>query len=119
MCGGIYEEDFTGEMWMNKKPMIDRGLLGGVTLESAVKLVEFLKCEADMDDDLTTVEYYNGMLEGLNANMAGEICSEALEREIKAYGIETCINFKAFPTDDRSLIELGEDRYQDRPKCPQ
>jgi len=104
---------------MNKKPMIDRGLLGGVTLESAVKLVEFLKCEADMDDDLTTVEYYNGMLEGLNANMAGEICSEALEKEIKAYGIETCINFKAFSTDDRSLIELGEDKYQDRPKCAQ
>ena len=100
-------------MWMNKKPMIDRGLLGGVTLESAVKLVEFLKCEADMDDDLTTVEYYNGMLEGLNANMAGEICSKALEREIKAYGIETCINFKAFPTDDRSLIELGTDRDKD------
>ena len=98
---------------MNKKPLIDRGLLGGVTLESAVKLVEFLKCEADMDDDLTTVEYYNGMLEGLNANMAGEICSEALEREIKAYGIETCINFKAFPTDDRSLIELGTDRDKD------
>jgi len=98
---------------MNKKPMIDRGLLGGVTLESAVKLVEFLKCEADMDDDLTTVEYYNGMLEGLNANMAGEICSKALEREIKAYGIETCINFKAFPTDDRSLIELGTDRDKD------
>ena len=100
-------------MWMNKKPLIDRGLLGGVTFESAVKLVEFLRCEADMDDDLTTVEYYNGMLEGLNANMAGEICSEALEREIKAYGIETCINFKAFPTDDRSLIELGTDRDKD------
>ena|SRR5210317_254818 len=98
---------------MSKKPMIDRGLLGGVTYESAVKLVEFLKREADMDDDLTTVEYYNGMLEGLNANMAGEICSEALEREIKAYGIETCINFKAFPTDDRSLIELGTDRDKD------
>jgi len=98
---------------MNKKPLIDRGLLGGVTFESAVKLVEFLRCEADMDDDLTTVEYYNGMLEGLNANMAGEICSEALEREIKAYGIETCINFKAFPTDDRSLIELGTDRDKD------
>ena len=95
---------------MSMKPTIDRGLLGGVTLESAVKLVEFLKREADMDDDLTTVEYYNGMLEGLNANMAGEICSEALEKEIKAYGIETCINFKAFPTDDRSLIELGKDR---------
>jgi len=93
--------------------MIDRGLLGGVTLDSAIKLVEFLKREADMDDDLTTVEYYNGMLEGLNANMAGEICSEALEREIKAYGIETCINFKAFPTDDRSLIELGTDRDKD------
>ena len=104
---------------MSKKPTIDRGLLGGVTLESAVKLVEFLKREADMDDDLTTVEYYNGMLEGLNANMAGEICSEALEKEIKAYGIETCIHFKAFPTDDRSLIELGEDGYQDRPKCAQ
>ena len=98
---------------MSKKPTIDRGLLGGVTLESAVKLVEFLKREADMDDDLTTVEYYNGMLEGLNANMAGEICSEALEKEIKAYGIETCINFKAFPTDDRSLIELGTDRDKD------
>ena len=98
---------------MNKKPLIDRGLLGGVTLESAVKLVEFLKCEADMDDDLTTVEYYNGMLEGLNANMAGEICSEALEKEIKAYGIKTCTNFKAFPTDDRSLIELGTDRDKD------
>ena len=98
---------------MSKKPTIDRGLLGGVTLDSAVKLVEFLRCEADMDDDLTTVEYYNGMLEGLNANMAGEICSEALEKEIKAYGIETCINFKAFPTDDRSLIELGTDRDKD------
>ena len=98
---------------MSKKPTIDRGLLGGVTLDSAVKLVEFLKREADMDDDLTTVEYYNGMLEGLNANMAGEICSEALEKEIKAYGIETCINFKAFPTDDRSLIELGTDRDKD------
>jgi hypothetical protein len=98
---------------MSKKPTIDRGLLGGVTYESAVKLVEFLKREADMDDDLTTVEYYNGMLEGLNANMAGEICSEALEKEIKAYGIETCINFKAFPTDDRSLIELGTDRDKD------
>ena len=98
---------------MSKKPTIDRGLLGGVTLDSAVKLVEFLKREADMDDDLTTVEYYNGMLEGLNANMAGEICSEALEREIKAYGIETCINFKAFPRDDRSLIELGTDRDKD------
>ena len=98
---------------MSKKPMIDRGLLGGVTLDSAIKLVEFLKREADMDDDLTTVEYYNGMLEGLNANMAGEICSEALEKEIKAYGIETCINFKAFPTDDRSLIELGTDRDKD------
>jgi hypothetical protein len=98
---------------MSRKPTIDRGLLGGVTLDSAVKLVEFLKREADMDDDLTTVEYYNGMLEGLNANMAGEICSEALEKEIKAYGIETCINFKAFPTDDRSLIELGTDRDKD------
>jgi len=98
---------------MSKKPTIDRGLLGGVTLDSAVKLVEFLKREADMDDDLTTVEYYNGMLEGLNANMAGEICSEALEREIKAYGIETCIHFKAFPSDDGSLIELGTDRDKD------
>ena len=104
---------------MSKKPTIDRGLLGGVTLESAVKLVEFLKCEADMDDDLTTVEYYNGMLEGLNANMAGEICSEALEREIKAYGIEIIEHPTAVTGDDRSLIELGEDRYQDRPKCPQ
>ena len=104
---------------MSKKPTIDRGLLGGVTLDSAVKLVEFLRCEADMDDDLTTVEYYNGMLEGLNANMAGEICSEALEKEIKAYGIETCINFKAFPTDDGSTSESGEDGYQDRPSCAQ
>src|SRR6056300_936489 len=104
---------------MSKKPTIDRGLLGGVTLDSAVKLVEFLKREADMDDDLTTVEYYNGMLEGLNANMAGEICSEALEREIKAYGIETIEHPTSVAGDDRSLIELGEDRYQDRPKCPQ
>jgi len=104
---------------MSKKPTIDRGLLGGVTLESAVKLVEFLKREADMDDDLTTVEYYNGMLEGLNANMAGEICSEALEKEIKAYGIETCIHFKAFPSDDGSTSALGTDGDQDRPSCPQ
>ena len=104
---------------MSKKPMIDRGLLGGVTLESAVKLVEFLKREADMDDDLTTVEYYNGMLEGLNANMAGEICSEALEREIKAYGIETIEHPTSVAGDDGSTSALGTDGDQDRPSCPQ
>jgi len=95
---------------MSRKPTIDRGLAGGVTYESAVVLVEFLKREADMDDDLTTVEYYSGMLEGLNANMAGEIHSSALEREIKAYGIETITDIGAIPTDDGSPCGLGKNR---------
>jgi len=98
---------------MSRKPTIDRGLLGGVTYESAVVLVEFLKREADMDDDLTTVEYYSGMLEGLNANMAGEICSPALEREIKAYGIETITDLTTVTRDDRSTRATGTDRDQD------
>ena len=104
---------------MSKKPSIDRGLTGGVTYESMENLLRFLINEADMDDDSWNVEYYSGMLEGIKSNMQGEIHSARLEREIKAYGIETCINFKAFPTDDGSTSALGTDGDQDRPSCPQ
>ena len=104
---------------MNKKPVLERGLMGGITFESAILIIKFLRNEADMDDDLSTVEYYNGMLQGMDSVRNGEIFSQALFKEIKAYGIETIEHPTTVAGDDRSLIELGEDRYQDRPKCAQ
>ena len=95
---------------MSRKPKIDRGLAGGVTYESAARLLHFLVMEAEIDDDVRNAQYYAGMLEGLNANMAGEIHSSALEREIKAYGIETITDIGAIPTDDGSPCGLGKDR---------
>ena len=47
---------------MSKKPVAYKGMMGGITYESAVIILKFLRNEADMDDDLSTVEYYNGML---------------------------------------------------------
>jgi len=104
---------------MSKKPLAYKGLMGGITFESAILIIKFLRNEADMDDDLSTVEYYNGMLQGMDSVRNGEIFSEALFKEIKAYGIETIEHPTTVTGDDRSLIELGEDRYQDRPKCAQ
>jgi hypothetical protein len=94
---------------MSKKPTIDRGLSGGVALHSVEGLIQFLIDEADMDDDLTTVEYYKGMLEGISTNMVGEIHSPALEREIKAYGIQTDTDISTIARDDRSTRESGTD----------
>ena len=104
---------------MNKKPLAYQGLMGGITIESAIKIFEFLRAEADMDDDLTSVEYYNGVLDGMNSVTKGEIFSQKLQKEIKAYGIETIEHPTPVARDDRSLIEIGEDGYQDRPSCPQ
>lgn len=104
---------------MSKKPLAYKGLMGGITFESAILIIKFLRNEADMDDDLSTVEYYNGMLNGMDSVRNGEIFSQALFKEIKAYGIETIEHPTTVAGDDRSLIELGEDRYQDRPKCAQ
>ena len=104
---------------MSKKPLAYKGLMGGITLESAVLIYKFLRNEADMDDDLTSVEYYNGVLDGMTTVLNGEIHSEKLLKEIKAYGIEIIEHPTAVTGDDRSLIELGEDRYQDRPSCAQ
>ena len=98
---------------MSKKPKIDRGLTGGITCQSAENLLRFLITEAEMDDDSWNVQYYTGMFEGINGNMAGEIHSSALEREIKAYGIETITDIGAIPTDDGSPCGLGKDRNQD------
>ena len=109
----------TAEKTMSKKPTIDRGLAGGVTYESAARLLHFLVMEAEIDDDVRNAQYYSGMLEGLNANMAGGIHSTALEREIKAYGIETITDITAIPTDDGSPCGFGTDGNQDRPLCPQ
>ena len=74
---------------MSKKPVAHKGAMGGVTIESAVNIYKFLRDEADMDDDLTTVEYYNGVLDGMTSVMHGEIFSNKLLEELKAYGIET------------------------------
>ena len=104
---------------MNKKPLAYQGLMGGITIPSAIKIIEFLRAEADMDDDLSTVEYYNGMLRGMDSVRNGEIFSQDLFKEMKAYGIETIEHPPSVLGDDRSLIELGEDGYQDRPSCPQ
>ena len=104
---------------MSKKPLAYKGLMGGITRESAVNIYTFLRNEADMDDDLTSVEYYNGVLDGMGSVMNGEIFSQKLQKEIKAYGIETIEHPTPVAGDDRSLIEIGEDGYQDRPSCPQ
>jgi hypothetical protein len=74
---------------MSKKPVAHKGAMGGITIESAVNIYKFLRSEADMDDDLTTVEYYNGVLDGMTSVMHGEIFSNKLLEELKAYGIET------------------------------
>lgn len=84
---------------MNKKPVLERGLMGGITRQSARALAEFLMNEADMDDDLSTVEYYCGMLAGLSVEN-GEIHSQSLEKEIKAYGIEVIENPAIVSRDD-------------------
>lgn len=84
---------------MNKKPVLERGLMGGITRQSARALAEFLMNEADMDDDLSTVEYYSGMLTGLSGEH-GEIHSQSLEKEIKAYGIEVIENPAIVSRDD-------------------
>ena len=104
---------------MSKKPLAYKGLMGGITYESAVIILKFLRNEADMDDDSWTVEYYDGMLQGMESVRNGEIFSQRLLKEIKAYGIEIIEHPTSVNGDDRSLIELGEDRYQDRPKCAQ
>lgn len=100
---------------MSKKPLAYKGLMGGITYESAILILKFLRNEADMDDDLSTVEYYNGMLAGMDSVRNGEIFSQSLFKEIKAYGIEIIEHPTTVVRDDRSLIELGEDRDKDRP----
>jgi len=67
---------------MSKKPLAYRGLMGGITYESAVIILKFLRNEADMEDDLSTVEYYNGMLQGMESVRNGEIFSQSLMKEI-------------------------------------
>jgi hypothetical protein len=104
---------------MSKKPLAYKGLMGGITYESAILILKFLRNEADMDDDSWSVEYYNGMLQGMESVRNGEIFSQRLLKEIKAYGIEIIEHPTSVAGDDRSLIELGEDRYQDRPSCAQ
>jgi len=74
---------------MSKKPVAHKGAMGGITRESAVNIYTFLRNEADIDDDLTSVEYYNGILDGMSSVMNGEIFSQKLQEEMKAYGIET------------------------------
>lgn len=85
---------------MGKKPVAYRDVFGGITLESARDIYEFLRSEADMDDDLTTVEYYNGILKGMTIVRNGAIHSHELEREIKAYGIEIIAHPTAILGDD-------------------
>ena len=104
---------------MGKKPLAHKGLMGGITFESAVIILKFLRNEADIDDDLSTVEYYNGMLEGMDSVRHGEIFSQSLLKEIKAYGIEIIEHPAPVVGDDGRPCEPREDRYQDRPSCPQ
>ena len=104
---------------MSKKPLAYKGLMGGITRESAVNIYTFLRNEADMDDDLTSVEYYNGVLNGMGSVMNGEIFSQKLLEEMKAYGIETIEHPTSVAGDDGSTSALGTDGDQDRPSCPQ
>ena len=103
---------------MNKKPLAYKGLMGGITRESAVLIYKFLRNEADMDDDLTSVEYYNGVLDGMTTVLNGEIHSEKLLKEIKAYGIEIIEHPASVVGDDGRPCEPRTDRDKDRPLCP-
>jgi len=100
---------------MSKKPLAYRGLMGGITYESAVIILKFLRNEADMEDDLSTVEYYNGMLQGMESVRNGEIFSQSLMKEIKAYGIEIIEHPTPVVGDDGRPCEPREDRNKDRP----
>ena len=102
---------------MSKKPVLERGLMGGITRQSARALALFLMNEADMDDDLSTVEYYSGMLTGLSVQQ-GEIYSQSLEKEIKAYGIEVIEHPTPVVGDDGRPCEPRENGDKDRPLCP-
>jgi hypothetical protein len=104
---------------MNKKPSAHKGLMGGITYESAVIILKFLRDEADMDNDSWNAEYYNGMLQGMKSVRNGEIFSQRLLKEIKAYGIEIIEHPTPVVGDDGRPCEPREDRYQDRPSCPQ
>jgi hypothetical protein len=97
---------------MSKKPVLERGLMGGITIQSARALAEFLMNEADMDDDLSTVEYYSGMLTGLSVEH-GELHSLSLEKEIKAYGIQVIENPAIVSRDDRGVGVPRTHRDQD------
>ena len=100
---------------MSKKPIAHKGMMGGITFESAVIIIKFLRNEADIDDDLSTVEYYNGMLSGMDAVRNGEIFSEPLLKEIKAYGIEIAEHPAPVVGDDGRPCEPRENRDKDRP----
>lgn len=103
---------------MSKKPLAHKGLMGGITLESAIIILKFLRNEADIDDDLSTVEYYNGMLEGMDSVRHGEIFSQDLLKEIKAYGIEIIEHPSPVVGDDGRPCEPRENGDKDRSLCP-
>ena len=100
---------------MSKKPVAYKGMMGGITYESAIIILKFLRNEADMDDDLSTVEYYNGMLQGMDAVRNGEIFSQDLLKEIKAYGIKIVEHPTPVVGNDGRPCEPRENRNQDRP----
>ena len=103
---------------MSKKPVAHKGMMGGITRESAVNIYTFLRNEADMDDDLISVEYYNGVLDGMGTVMNGEIFSQKLLEEMKAYGIETIEHPAPVVGDDGRPCEPRENGDKDRPLCP-
>jgi serine/threonine protein phosphatase PrpC len=103
---------------MSKKPLAYKGMMGGITRESAVNIYTFLRNEADMDDDLTSVEYYNGVLDGMGTVMNGEIFSQKLLEEMKTYGIETIEHPAPVVGDDGRPCEPRKNGDQDRPLCP-
>ena len=103
---------------MNKKPVAHKGAMGGITIESAVNIYKFLRDEADMDDDFISTEYYNGVLDGMTSVMHGEIFSNKLLKEIKAYGIEIIEHPAPVVGDDGRPCEPRENGDKDRPLCP-
>jgi hypothetical protein len=100
---------------MSKKPLAYKGLMGGITYESAIIILKFLRNEADMEDDLSTVEYYNGMLQGMESVRNGEIFSQSLMKEIKAYGIQVIEHPASVVGDDGRPCEPRENGDKDRP----
>ena len=73
---------------MNKIPAVIRNADGILTGESALAWCRFLRDEADMDDDLRLVSFYEGMIKGMKCITPAGVTSKVIETEIQRFTIQ-------------------------------